>query len=786
MTIDADTPIPAKKYRNIVRAVFDRPWAILPEKYAAIRELVELRSDGGQVSPADIEAATGGRRRKGSGYTGRVAVIELFGVLAQRMGMMEQMSGGTSTDAAKQAVQDAAADPTVSHIVLHVDSPGGDVFGTQELAEAIYAARSAKPVVAVIDSLGASAAYWIASAASEVVITPSGMTGSVGVVSAHVATQEAEERLGVKTTILRVPDGKAEGAYGEAMSEDAVRHRMAVIEQYYGAFVESVAKYRGTTADAVAVGYGQGRTVTANDALRAGMVDRIATFDAVMSELHTGGSSTMSAQDNQDIKASDTSQHGAAPQTVKATAEQIFAAIKVAAIPSDRQMELAASLIAEGVTFDGLLARVAREASEASVPAGPTRIDATESELDKFRAAARDALVVRHYGRVPQQIWSRHEEQYVAPQHGRDTRHMARLPGLASECLVRCGYSPAAVQRLSAQEIARIVMGGNAADFGLRAASDGPAYNVSGMFSNVLLDAANVVARQGYDDTRTTFQMWMRQADSLPDFKQVHAIVSGELGDPQAIPEDGEFSETTMSDSKESYRLTTWGSMFSLTWQMMVNDQLGEFMKVPAKMGASMRRKQNRLAYGVIKDNPTMADTGALFNSTAQTTAGGHANLTTGAGTPTVANLNTLTKKMMEMKGLDTSDSAALNLMPRYIITCPALRGTVLELLASTANPAAGGSATGSSGVANIWQNGLEPIIEAELGAAAGGSDTAWYLATDWMQMEHIEYAYLQGLETPALEEAEAFDRLAKRYRIYQAFAVHPVEYRGLQKHAGA
>jgi len=329
-------------------------------------------------------------------------------------------------------------------------------------------------------------------------------------------------------------------------------------------------------------------------------------------------------------------------------------------------------------------------------------------------------------------------------------------------------------------------MGADLRNFGIMASSDGAAYNVTGLFANILYDATNVMLRRAYAETATTFQRWMRQGESLNDFKPVHKVIGGELSDPKAIPEDGEFEETTHSDARESYKLTVWGEIFSCSWQLIVNDQLGEFTKIPVKQGAAMRRKQNKLAYGVLQDNAAMADTGLLFNATAITTAGGHNNLATGAGPPSVSTLDALSKKMAEMCGLNTTDKTILNLEPKYIIFPPALRGTVLKLLGSFADPAVGGSAAGNSNVKNIWQDGLKPVQEGQLGLFAGGSDVAWYLAADSAAVDTIEYAYLAGLESPAFEQETAFDRLAIRMRIYQAFAVHPLDYRGLQKHAGA
>jgi hypothetical protein len=102
----------------------------------------------------------------------------------------------------------------------------------------------------------------------------------------------------------------------------------------------------------------------------------------------------------------------------------------------------------------------------------------------------------------------------------------------------------------------------------------------------------------------------MRRGQDVPDFKAVNRVIAGELGDPKAVPEDGEFEETTLSDGKEAYKLTVWGQMVSHSWQLIVNDRLNAFMELPPKMGNAMKRKMNRLAYQRLKDNPTMPDSG--------------------------------------------------------------------------------------------------------------------------------------------------------------------------------
>jgi hypothetical protein len=186
-----------------------------------------------------------------------------------------------------------------------------------------------------------------------------------------------------------------------------------------------------------------------------------------------------------------------------------------------------------------------------------------------------------------------------------------------------------------------------------------------------------------------------------------------------------------------------------------------------------MRRKQNRIVYQVLKDNAALSDGTALF-------AAGRNNLT-GTGTVfSVAALNIAYNLMAKQTGLNSSVFVAVE--PRYVLAPPAIRGTILQVLQSTSDPAASNSNT-----ANIWSNGLTPIIDVELSAAAtGGSDTAWYLAASNTAVDTVEYAYLQGLETPAFERQTMFDRLAIAFRVYQCFAAKAIDYRGLYKNNGA
>jgi signal peptide peptidase SppA len=172
---------------------------------------------------------------------------------------MTEISGGASVDGFLTAFRAALADPDVAHIVLDIDSPGGAVDLIPEAAAEIRAGRARKPVTAIANTDAASAAYWLASQASELVVTPSGKVGSIGVFAAHDDISAAQEKLGVKTTLISAGDHKTEESPFEPLTQEARDAIQARVDGYYRMFVADVAKGRGVDVGAVEASYGQGR-----------------------------------------------------------------------------------------------------------------------------------------------------------------------------------------------------------------------------------------------------------------------------------------------------------------------------------------------------------------------------------------------------------------------------------------------------------------------------------------------------------------------------------------------
>lgn len=269
---------------RIKAAIYGTPWAIHPTKLDAICDFIDAVALGAAMPEFQAAEQAGGARE------GSVQVLPVRGTIAQRMNMMSDFSGGTSTEKLGKQIRDAAADTSIAAIVLDVDSPGGSVHGIEELGEEIRAAKAAKPVVAVANSMAASAAYWIASQASELVVAPGAEVGSIGVLAMHVDQSALNESMGIRPTFVHAGQYKVEGNPHEPLGDDARAYLQAQVDEHYRRFVNAVASGRGVTRDVVLSDFGQGRMVMDNEAVKAGMADRVDTLRNTITRLSSARS----------------------------------------------------------------------------------------------------------------------------------------------------------------------------------------------------------------------------------------------------------------------------------------------------------------------------------------------------------------------------------------------------------------------------------------------------------------------------------------------------------------
>ena len=270
------------------------PWALEAGCLATFAAVLHRWQRGDEASPDVMARITADRsnmsaRKPGNaaprmGSDANIAVLPLYGVLTQRGNMVEDVSGAGSLSTQKFSalLRQELQDPSVGAILIDIDSPGGSVFGVDVLANEIFNARTQKPIVGLANSLCASAAYWIGAACSELYAVPGSEVGSIGVFTAHDDRSKAMEKEGVTRTYISAGKYKTEGNPAGPLSEEAQASMQARIDEYYGSMTRTIAKGRGVSVDLVRSDYGQGRTLTAQQAQRAGMVDDIATFDEVV------------------------------------------------------------------------------------------------------------------------------------------------------------------------------------------------------------------------------------------------------------------------------------------------------------------------------------------------------------------------------------------------------------------------------------------------------------------------------------------------------------------------
>ncbi len=261
--------------------LFAAPWAILPDRLPFIRAALNGSSISQRQAP--VTAAAKATRRKAGNSA--IAVLPFYGVAVQRTDTHGEALGLLSLWHFAQTFRTALADDAVGGIVLDVDSPGGSVYGVTELADEIYRSRARKPIFAVANSLAASGAYWIASAASEFYVTPGGEVGDIGVHDIHVDLSKGLQKAGIETTLIAAGKYKTEGNPFHPLGADARAAMQKRVDAYYRAFVAAVAKHRNVPESAVRNGMGQGRLLDAERAKRESMVDGVATLDEVIDGL---------------------------------------------------------------------------------------------------------------------------------------------------------------------------------------------------------------------------------------------------------------------------------------------------------------------------------------------------------------------------------------------------------------------------------------------------------------------------------------------------------------------
>lgn len=272
--------------------VLTAPWAILPDKLLEIQNIYATHLRGEKIDLEPIQAQLGRPLKndpKRYENVGGVGVVRVEGVLARRMNMFMQISGGTSTEQMRAQFREAMNDAEASAVLLVIDSPGGTVDGTQEFAEEIYRARGKKPIKAVALGTVASAAYWIGAAADELYLaSDTTVAGSIGVVATHVDVSRAEDRMGIKTTEITAGKYKRISSQYAPLSQEGRAAMQDMVDGIYTAFVQDVAAFRKRPVDAVLEKMADGRIFLGSKAIEAGLADGFVMEQDILTALQRG------------------------------------------------------------------------------------------------------------------------------------------------------------------------------------------------------------------------------------------------------------------------------------------------------------------------------------------------------------------------------------------------------------------------------------------------------------------------------------------------------------------
>lgn len=282
-------------------------------------------------------------------------------------------------------------------------------------------------------------------------------------------------------------------------------------------------------------------------------------------------------------------------------------------------------------------------------------------------------------------------------------------------------------------------------------------------FGNILLDVANKAILLGWEENDETFEKWTKKGQ-LSDFKTAHRVGLGAFPSLRQVREGAEYKYVTLDDKGETIALATYGELFSITRQAIINDDMNMLTDVPMKFGRAAKATVGDLVYAVLIDNEKMSDKKALFSAD-------HKNMITGG-----MDVETISAGRTAMRQQKEGERT-LNIRPAFMLVPTTLETQAIQVVKS-------GSVKGADVNANIInpvRDLAEIIAEPRLDDA---SEKDWYMASR-QGSDTIEVAYLNGIDVPYIDQLEGFtsDGVTTKVRIDAGVA--PVDYRGLLKVTG-
>lgn len=633
---------------------------------------------------------------------------------------------------ARQFAQEVKALGDVKHIDVRIHSPGGDVFEGM----AIYNLLKNHPAVvhAHIDGLAASMASVIAMAADVIHMPENAMM------------------------MIHKPWGIQGG------DADDMRQYADLLDKVEGSLTSAYVKKSGKSEDEIKVLLKSETWYTGAEAVQAGFADQLTeTLKAVASlqsqrmQEFTNMPEALKALLNPKGTAAPAAKPAAAPAPAAPVAApapqaapqpapaQPAAQIDMAAIKAQLQADESARRTSIQAVFAGFDQHAALM-SECMLDMNVNASDAKDKLLKALGAgttATGSAHIHASNGQIiTDSLRNAIEARASISAIEQDNRFNGyTLMEMARASLVHHGVGIAGMDRMG---IVGMAFTHSSSDFG-----------------NLLADVAHKSMLKGYEEAQETFQLWTSKG-ILTDFREASRVDLSTFPSLDRVPEGAEYKYGSVGDNGEKIMLATYGKLFSITRQSIINDDLSALTRIPKIMGRAAIRSIGDLVYAVLTGNPKMADGKALFHAD-------HNNLQTAAA----LSIASISAAMTGMR-LQKDKNATLDIRPKHLLTSVANEATAKALLLAEFDPA-----LADAKVPNPIRNMLDVISDPRLDAA---NVNASFMTADSGMYDTIEVAYLDGNDKPYIEQQEGFTRDGAAFKVRIDAGVAPLSSRTMVK----
>jgi len=391
-------------------------------------------------------------------------------------------------------------------------------------------------------------------------------------------------------------------------------------------------------------------------------------------------------------------------------------------------MDKARAAVKDGQSVQEFQALILKDMKETRSQAPDFRAEAGETEGEKFRTAAQDAILVRGG------LITATENDLAA----------LTLREMARECLIRSG------QRSIGRNLPEMI---------------GRALTTSD-FPKILAASANKSLLMGYETSSETWMQWCATGNAN-DFKAHSLVRPSEMSDLEEVAEHGEYTHGIQGEAQEQFKIATYGKLFAISRQSIINDDLGALTTIPMAHGEAAGRKVGDVAYVVLTGNETMGDGKALFHED-------HKNLAGTGGSISVANIATGIAAMRKQK--DILGLRSLNIRPQFFLAPVALEGSSEQFFLSAleGTQAAPGKANPYAG--NYFSRVYDPRLDDD-------DQNAWYLVGP--KGKTVTVFFLNGNQSPYLESREGFNVDGVEYKVRIDCGAKAVDWRAVYKNDG-